>query len=126
MSKVFGTFYDKLYNCLNTDPNHLFSQDEFNSFFDPLKLPKLTASQITTLNAAITSEELAEVVKELPLHKSLGPDGLPYIYYKAFLPILSLYLIDLFTSLQKGTVPHSQFLHAHSAPETWQTPIVTR
>lgn len=27
MSKVFGDFYKKLYNCLNTDPKHLFSQD---------------------------------------------------------------------------------------------------
>lgn len=61
----------------------------------------------------LTPEELAEVVKHLPTHKSPGIHGLPYSYYKTFLPILSPLLLSLFTSLLKGTVLHPQFLHAH-------------
>lgn len=95
MSRVFGEYYKKLYNCLNADSRHLFSQDKFDSFFHPFKLPKLSPSQMTLLNAIVTLDELADVVRELPSHKSSGPDGLSYFYYKTFLTILSPYLLDL-------------------------------
>lgn len=77
-----------------------------------LNLPKISPEQSSMLNAPITSEEITEVIKSLPSHKSPGPDGLPYIYYKTFSPILTSYPMSLFSSLLKGTIPHSQFLHA--------------
>lgn len=52
------------------------------------------------------------MIKLLPSHKSLGPDGLPYTYYKTFFPSLGSYLLTLFSSLLKGTLPHSQLLNA--------------
>lgn len=78
MSKVIGEFYHKLYNCLNTDPNHLFTQEKFDSFFESLHMPKISSTHLASLNSTIPPEELAEVVKNLPTHKSPGQDGLPY------------------------------------------------
>lgn len=59
----------------------------------------------------ITTEEIG-VVHHLPLYKSPRPDGISYSYYKIFFTILSPYLVNLFASLMKGTVPYPQFLHA--------------
>lgn len=53
------------------------------------------------------------MIKNLPAHKSLGPDGLPYIYYKTFSQTSIPYLRSLYSSLLGGTIPHSQFLHAN-------------
>lgn len=58
-------------------------------------------------------EEIAKVVKNLPAHKSPGPDGLPYIYYKTFSLTLNLYLQCRYSSLLKGSIPHSHFLYAY-------------
>lgn len=55
---------------------------------------------------------LVRIIKHSPSHKSPGPDGLSYSYYKTFLPSQTQYLLKLFASLSKGTVPYSQFLHA--------------
>lgn len=78
-----------------------------------LDLPKLSIAQNSMLNTPVTVEEIAAVIKALPAHKSPGPDGLPYVYYKIFSPILNPHLQTLYTSLLKGSIPHSQFLHAH-------------
>lgn len=113
MYKVFGEFYNKLYNCLSSDPMTQFTQEKFDSFISSLQLPQLSPDQRSSLNAPITAEELADVIKLLPSHKTPAPDGLPYSYYKAFLPTLSPHMLNLFASLLKGTLPHPQFLHAH-------------
>lgn len=65
------------------------------------------------LNAPINEEELTSTVKTLPSHKSPGPDGLPYSYYKTFLPILSTHLVSLYNSLLQGKPPHQKFLHSY-------------
>ncbi|PIO23371.1 hypothetical protein AB205_0126300, partial [Aquarana catesbeiana] len=41
MSKLFGEFYQQLYNCLQSDANYSFTQEKFNLFFEHLQLPKL-------------------------------------------------------------------------------------
>lgn len=82
----------------------------------PTLIPSLTW---TLLGPSFTfkcwdySWRINKVVKNLPTHKSPGPDGMPYTYHKTFLPILSPHLLSLLTSLLKGTIPHPQFLHAH-------------
>lgn len=113
MSQVFRDFYKKLYNCLSSDLTPQFSQNKFNDLMSLLDLPKLTNAQNSTLNAPATIEEIAEVIKALPAHKSPGPDGLLYVYYKTFSKILNPHLQSLYSSLLKGFIPHSQFLHAY-------------
>lgn len=112
MSRVFGDFYQGLYNCLSTDPNFQFTQDKFDSFVESLRLPTISTEDRIGLNAPISVEEITEVVKQLPNHKAPGPDGFSYPYFKGFLPVLLPHMANLFSSLMSGTIPHSQFLHA--------------
>lgn len=113
MTQVFGDFYRKLYNCITPENHFNFTQDNFDQFVENLSLPKLTSSDLEKLNTPISPEELAKIVKDLPLHKSPGPDGLPYHYYKTFLTTLTLNMLELFGTLLHGDIPHSQFTHSY-------------
>lgn len=99
MVEVFEKFYQKLYNRLTHENHFHFKQEKFDKFFETLNFPKLSTSNVSMLNAAISPEELAQVVKELPLHKSPGPDDVTYTYYKTFLPTLAPHMLDLYISL---------------------------
>lgn len=112
MARVFSKFYDKLYNCLNPPHHPPFNHETFDAFLADIKLPKLTKMDLQKLNASIAVEELAATIKHLPSHKSPGQDGLPYSYYKAFLPILTPHLLSLYNSLLQGEIPHPSFMHS--------------
>lgn len=112
MSKIFGKFYHKLYNCLTPANTFNFTQGKFEEFFSDLELPKLSTPDLASLHTAITAEELLSIVKDL-LNKSPGPDGLSYFYYKTFIDILSPHMLTLFDSLLKGKPPNPQFSHSY-------------
>lgn len=112
ISKIFGEFYQKRYNCLSADPNSQFTTEKCKTFVDSLNLLTLSPDNFSGLNAPITVEEITEVIKHLLSHKSPGPDGLPYLYYKTFLQTLALHIVKLFACLMKGNIPNTQFLHA--------------
>ena len=48
-----------------------------DAFLENHKLPKLEQEEIENLNRLITREEIEAVIKNLPRHKSPGPDGFP-------------------------------------------------
>ena len=48
-----------------------------DAFLENHKLPKLELKEIESLNRPITREEIEAVIKNLPRHKSSGPDGFP-------------------------------------------------
>ena len=48
-----------------------------DAFLESHKLPKLEQEEIENLNRPITREEIEAVIKNLPRHKSPGPDGFP-------------------------------------------------
>ena len=48
-----------------------------DAFLENHKLPKLEQEEIENLNRPITREEIEAVIKNLPKHKSPGPDGFP-------------------------------------------------
>ena len=69
-------------------------------------ISRLQPGDLASLNAPITGEELTAAIKSLPAHKSPGPDGFPYEYYKAFLPTLLPHMTKLFNAfLQQTPIP---------------------
>ena len=55
-----------------------------DTFLENQKLPKLEQEEIENLYRLITREEIEAVVKNLPRHKSPGPDGFPGEFYQKF------------------------------------------
>ena len=53
-----------------------------DAFLENHKLPKLEQEEIENLNRPITREEIEAVIKNLPRHKSPGPDGFPGKFIK--------------------------------------------
>ena len=63
--------------------NKLGNLGAMNAFLENHKLPKLEQEEIENLNRPIMSEEIA-VIKNLPRHKSPGPDGFQGEFYQTF------------------------------------------
>lgn len=61
-------------------------------------IPRLQITDLEALNVPITEEEIESTIKSLPSHKSRSPDGLPYKYYKTFLPLLLPHMCKLFNA----------------------------
>lgn len=66
---IFKTYYEQLY------ANKLGNVGETDAFLENHKLPKLEMEEMENLNRPITGEEIEAVIKNLPRHKSPGPDG---------------------------------------------------
>ena len=117
--QVFATAGDRhahirsFYTSLYAAPT--FDGHACHSFLDPLPLPSLEAADIALLSAPVTAEELAGVVGRLPLRKSPGPDGLPYEWYRTYLPFLAPLLLELFNGILNGDAP----------PASWFTTTLT-
>ena len=87
---ILKTYYEQLY------ANKLGNLEEMNIFLDNNKLPKLEQEEIENLNRPITSEEVEAVIKNLPRHKSPGPDGFPGELYQMFKEEIIPTLLKLF------------------------------
>ena len=68
---ILKTYYEQLY------AHKLGNLEEIDAFLENHKLPKLEQDEIENLKRPITREEVEVVIKNLPRHKSPGPDGFP-------------------------------------------------
>ncbi|CAH2251558.1 DUF1725 domain-containing, partial [Pelobates cultripes] len=96
ISNAFAAFYSKLYN-LHTDTMipHPQSLDAAN-YLEDITLPKVSDDHLRALLQPITVPEITHTIKQLPLRKSPGADGLSNAYYKEFSDLLAPQLLKLY------------------------------
>ena len=58
--------------------------EEMNRFFKKFNLPRLNQGEREIMNNPITSTEIEAAIKNLPKHKSPGPDGFTGEFYQTF------------------------------------------
>ena len=81
-----------------------------DTFLEKHNLPKLNEEEAENLNRPITAAKIEAVIKNLPTHKSPGPDGFTGEFYKAFKEELTPTLHRLFQKIQNdGRLPNSSY-----------------
>ena len=69
IQRILRDYYEQLYG------NKMDNLQEMDRFLEKFNLPRLNQEEIEIMNNPITSTEIEAMIKNLPKHKSPGPDG---------------------------------------------------
>ena len=83
-----------------------------DAFLESHKLPKLEREEIENLNRPITREEIEAIIKNLPRHKSPGPDGFSGEFYQTFKEEIIPILLKLLQRIERDGIPPNSFYEA--------------
>ena len=75
------------------------SLEEMGKFLEKYNPPKLNQEEIESLNRPITSTEIETVIRNLPAHKSPGPDSFTAEFDQKFKEELTPILLKLFQKI---------------------------
>jgi len=82
--------------------------EEMDKFLEKYNFPKLNQKEIEKLNRSITSMEIEMVIRNLPGHKSPGPNDFTAEFYQKFREELTPILLKLFQKFaEEGKLPNS-------------------
>ena len=76
--------------------------EEKDQLLDRYNLPRQRQEEIENINRPITSNEIETVVKNLPKHRSPGPDGFTGKFYQTFREELTSILLRFFQNITGG------------------------
>ena len=80
-------------------PKEIDNMEEMDKFFEKYKFPKLNQGEVENLNRPITRPEIETVIINLPVNKSLGPDGFTAEFDQKFREELTVILLKLFQKI---------------------------
>ena len=105
INECFSDFYKELYTSKITS-----DVSQISDFLSSLNLPKLNTSARETLNANFTLGEITEAIRSFPNGKAAGPDGFGIEFYKAYVKLISPFLLRMFNySVKEGILPESLY-----------------
>ena len=99
IQRITREYYKPLYD------NKMDNLEGMDKFLGRYNFPRLNQEEIEDINRPITSNEIENVIKNLPTSKSPGPDGFIGKFYQTFREELTPIIVKLFQKIaEKGTL----------------------
>ena len=86
--------------------------EEMDKYLEKHNLLRLNQEETENINRPITNTEIETVIKKIPTHKSLRPDGFTGEFYQTFRGELTPVLLKLFQNIAEGGTLLNSFYKA--------------
>lgn len=101
--EAFVIFYSTLYST-----RAHYTIVELDDYLQDISLPKLLDSQISLLDAPLTTDEIGDTIQFFARNKTPGLNGFPIEWYMQFREILIPHLLRVYNcALKTGQLPFS-------------------
>ena len=115
--------------------------EEMDKYLEKHNLLRLNQEETENINRPITNTEIETVIKKIPTHKSLRPDGFTGEFYQTFRGELTPVLLKLFQNIAEGGTllnsfykatitlipkPDKDNTHTHTQTQLGQFPVEHR